>query len=168
MNYRRLGNSGLLVSEIGLGSHLTFGTSLGLEESRRCIERALDLGINYLDTADGYGDGEAEKTLGRVLGDLDHRDWLLGTKCFFSMSDAPTNRGLSRKHIVESVNNSLRRLRIDHIDLMQCHRFDPETPLVETVEAMDELVRCGKVRYWGLGCFSADQVRDVFRICADL
>jgi len=158
LKHRRLGNSGLVLSEISLGSYQTFGTSLDLEQSRRCIHRALELGINGFDTADGYGDGEAERTLGRVLRDFDRGDWIVATKCFFPRSDAPTNRGLSRKHVSESVDGSLRNLGIDHIDLMQCHRFDAETPLEETIDAMNLLIERGKVLYWGIGRFDSAQI----------
>ena len=166
MNYRRLGSSGLRISEIGLGSHQTFGTALDLERSRAVIRRALELGINYFDTADGYGGGEAERVLGSVLAEFNREDWVIGTKCFFPMSDAPTNRGLSRKHLFESVDRSLRRLGVDHLDLMQCHRFDSETPLDETVLAFEDLARQGKILHWGLGRCSAKQIGDVVRTCA--
>lgn len=168
MRYRALGDSGLQVSEIGLGSHLTFGTRLDLANSRRCVARAIELGINLFDTADGYGDGEAERSLGRVLADHRREGWVVATKCFFPRSEARTDRGLSRKHVVESVHRSLRRLRVDHIDLMQCHRFDDATPLRETLETMDDLVRQGKILYWGLGNFSADQIEEATRLAASL
>ena len=158
MQYRRLGRSGLQVSAIGLGSQLTFGTRLDFEATRRCVAAAVDAGINLFDTADGYGDGEAERLLGRALAEHRRAGWAVATECFFPRSEHPSDRGLSRKHVVESVHGSLRRLRVDHIDLMQCHRFDPETPLEETIGALDDLVRQGKVLYWGVGRCSPGQL----------
>jgi len=168
LRHRRLGGSGLALSEISLGSYQTFGTTLDLEQSRRCIHRALELGINAFDTADGYGDGEGERILGRVLRDFDRGDWIIATKCFFPRSGVPTNRGLSRKHVIESVDRSLRNLGIDHIDLMQCHRFDAETPLEETIDAMNLLIQRGKVLYWGIGRFDAAQIGAAVRTAGEV
>lgn len=167
MRHRRLGTSGLQVSEISLGSYQTLGATLDADQSRRLVHRALDLGINLFDTADGYAGGEAERILGRALGEIDRGDWVLATKCFFPRSSSPTNRGLSRKHVIESVERSLRNLRVEHIDLMQCHRFDPHTPLAETIDAMNVLIDQGKVLYWGIGRFEASQVEDACRISAE-
>lgn len=166
MKHRRLGASGLRVSEISLGTYQTLGETLDLRQSRRLVRRALELGINLFDTADGYAGGQAESILGQILGEVDRRDWIVASKCFFPQSASPTNRGLSRKHVMESAERSLRNLRTDHIDLLQCHRYDPEAPLEETIDAMHTLVDQGKVLYWGIGRFEATQVEDVCRVAA--
>jgi len=158
MEYRTVGRSGLVVSEIGLGSWLTLGSSVDRQATRELVTRAFDLGINFFDTADVYSNGQAEEALGAALREIPRRYVVLGTKCFFPMSERPNDRGLSRKHIVESVEDSLRRLGTDYIDLMQCHRADPDTPIEETVRAFDDLVRQGKVLYWGLSEWSPAQI----------
>ncbi|HZS40761.1 MAG TPA: aldo/keto reductase family protein [Polyangia bacterium] len=157
MQYRKLGASGLRVSEIGLGSYLTYGQALDRALTRACVFAALDAGINFFDTADGYGESEA--LLGALLRERPRTSYVVATKCFFPQSDAANDRGLSRKHVVESVERALTRLGLDYVDLMQCHRFDPETPLEETVRALDDLTRQGKVLYWGVCRFSAEQTR---------
>jgi aryl-alcohol dehydrogenase-like predicted oxidoreductase len=161
VNYRRLGRCGVKVSEVSLGGWLTHGRTLDDSGTNATVQKALDLGINFFDTADVYNRGEAELALGKALHGVKREDVVIATKCFFPMSDLPNDRGLSRKHIVESVNNSLRRLQMDYIDLMQFHRFDNETPLEETVRAIDDLVRQGKVHYWGVSEWTADQISDV-------
>ena len=165
MNYRRLGRAGIQLSEVGLGSWLTFGYGVGDDVSRRCLRRALELGVNFFDTADVYHGGAAEEVFGRELREFRRRDLVIATKCFFPMSDNVNDRGLSRKHIWESVHDSLKRLRTDYIDLYQCHRFDPEVEIAEVVRAMDDLIRQGKVLYWGVSEWSADQIREAHR-CA--
>lgn len=157
MNYRRLGADGPEVSEVSLGSWLTLGERLDLAASRACFTAALDCGIDLFDTADVYAGGAAEQTLGGLIADVPRASVRIATKCFFPQSAAPADGGLSRRHILASVERSLRHLRTDYIDLMQCHRFDPEVPLEETVGAMDELVRAGKIRAWGIGRFDAGQ-----------
>src|SRR5438093_9223546 len=135
MKYRQLGKSGIRLSEIGLGTWLTFGVGIDDGTAKKCVEAALEQEINFYDTADVYGLGEAEKSLGKILFkelDVRRQDIVLATKCFAAMSKNPNNRGLSRKHIFESVENSLKRLRTDYIDLMQCHSYDNDTPLEET------------------------------------
>lgn len=155
MEYVNLGHSGLKVSRICLGT-LTFGSPewrsyiLDEAESRPIIERALDLGINFFDTADMYSFGVSEEILGNTLGGLAKREELvIATKVFFPMSDDPNDRGLSRKHIFDSVHSSLRRLDTEYIDLYQIHRWDYSTPIGETLSALDDLVTSGKVRYLG-------------------
>ena len=167
MKHRRLGRSGLKVSELALGSWLTFGSSVDQGTTTKCVRRALDLGIQFLDTADVYMRGEAEKHLGAALEGVPRRSFVLATKCFWPTGEGPNDRGLSRKHVFEAVHDSLRNLRTDYLDLMQCHRYDPETPLPETVRAMDDLVRQGKILYWGVSCWSAEQIADGCRT-ADL
>lgn len=168
MNYRRLGHYGVKVSEVSLGGWLTHGRTLDDSGTNATVQKALDLGINFFDTADVYNRGEAELALGKALHGKKRDDVVLATKCFFPMSDLPNDRGLSRKHITESVHNSLKRLQTDYIDLMQFHRFDAETPLDETVRAIDDLIRQGKVLYWGVSEWSADQIADVVSVAKQL
>jgi voltage-dependent potassium channel beta subunit len=164
MNYRRLGQSGVKISEIGFGTWLTFGNVTSQEAAQKCIEAAIDAGINFFDTADVYAGGEAEVVLGKTLLPLNRAHQFIATKLFFPMSESPNDRGLSRKHIMESAHASLNRLDTDYIDLYQCHRFDEATPLEETVRAMDDLVRAGKILYWGVSQWSAQQIMDMMKI----
>jgi voltage-dependent potassium channel beta subunit len=163
MEYRKLGNSGLRVSEVSLGSWLTLGSSVDRAATREIVSRAFDLGINFFDTADVYSNGESEEALGEALARIPRRYVVIATKCFFPMSDHPNDRGLSRKHIVESVHDSLRRLGTDYIDVMQCHRPDPSTPMEETVRAFEDLIRQGKVLYWGVSEWRGAQIVDACR-----
>jgi aryl-alcohol dehydrogenase-like predicted oxidoreductase len=163
MEYRNLGRSGLVVSEVSVGSWLTLGSSVDRAGTREIVHRAFDLGVNLFDTADVYSSGAGEEALGYSLRDIPRRYVVIATKCFFPMSDRPNDRGLSRKHIVESVEDSLRRLATDYIDLIQCHRHDPNTPIEETVRAFDDLVRQGKVLYWGVSEWRAAQIVDACR-----
>lgn len=155
MNYRNLGRSGLKISTIGLGSWLTIGKAIDQQVSDALIGTAIDCGVNFFDTADIYNFGEGEIALGKALKGLRREDLVIASKCFFPMSEGVNDRGLSRKHIFESVHDSLQRLGIDYLDLYQCHRPDPETPLQETVMAMDDLIRQGKVLYWGVSMWPA-------------
>ncbi len=164
MNYRRLGNSGLKVSEVAFGTWLTFGNATAEATAQKCIEAALEAGINFFDTADVYAGGAAETVLGKTLKAYHRADLVIATKLFFPMSESVNNRGLSRKHIMESVHASLKRLDTDYIDLYQCHRFDESTPLEETVRAMDDLVRAGKILYWGVSQWTAQQIIDMMKI----
>ncbi len=167
MNHRRLGASGLRVSEVALGSWLTFGSSVDQETTTRCTRRALDLGIHFLDTADVYVRGDAERALGKALEGVPRRSYVLASKVFWPTGEGPNDRGLSRRHVFEALHDSLRNLRTDTLDLLQCHRYDPETPLPETVRAMDDLIRQGKVHYWGVSCWTGAQIADACRT-ADL
>ncbi len=164
MEYRNLGRSGLQVSEVSLGSWLTLGSSVDREATREIVQRAYDHGINFYDTADVYANGAAEEALGAALQEIPRRYVVIATKAFFPMSEHPNDRGLSRKHLVESVEASLRRLRTDYVDLHQCHRPDPSTPIEETVCAYEDLVRQGKVLYWGVSEWRAAQILDACRI----
>jgi aryl-alcohol dehydrogenase-like predicted oxidoreductase len=157
MEYRRLGRSDLHVSEISLGSWLTFGAGLEAERAAGCIRRALDVGINLFDTANVYGRGGAESFLGDVLHDVPRSSYILATKAFFPMSDQ--DRGLSAAQIRKQCDASLQRLRTDYVDLYQCHRYDRDTPLEETMEALTELVGQGKARYIGFSEWSPEQIR---------
>jgi len=156
MRYRRLGSSELHVSEISLGSWLTFGVGVEAGRSRAVVDEAFALGINFIDTANVYGRGAAEEFLGAVLKDRPRDSYVLATKVFFPMS--ATDRGLSRAQIEKQLDASLRRLGTDHVDLYQCHRYDPETPLEETMEALTRAVRSGKTRYIGFSEWPADRI----------
>jgi aryl-alcohol dehydrogenase-like predicted oxidoreductase len=164
MRYRRLGRSGLEVSEVALGSWLTIGSSVGQAATHEIARSAVDLGINLFDTADVYARAAAELALRGALSGISRHHVVLATKAFFPMSDRPNDRGLSRKHLFESVEGSLRRLGTDYLDLHQCHRPDPDTPLEETVGAYADLVRQGKVLYWGVSEWSGEQIAGACRM----
>jgi len=168
MNYRKLGRYGLKVSEVALGGWLTHGRTLDDGTTTQIVKDAFDRGINFFDTADVYNTGEAEKSLGLAIKSLKREDLVIGTKCFFPMSDNPNDRGLSRKHIFESVHNSLKRMEIDYVDIMQFHRLDLETPVDETVRAIDDLVRQGKVLYWGTSEWPAHKITEAVLTARDL
>lgn len=157
MEYRRLGKSELVVSEISLGSWLTYGGAVEAERARSCIDRAFDLGINFFDTANVYGHGAAESFLGDALAGRDRSSYVLATKAYFPMS--PTDKGLSAAQVAKQSEASLRRLRTDHVDLYQCHRYDRDTPLEETMAALTALVDQGKARYIGFSEWTPDQIR---------
>ena len=167
MHYRRLGDSGLKISEIGLGGWLTFGNALEQERAQAVMDRAFDLGINFYDTANVYALGKCEEAWGEMLKGRRRDSYVLATKVYFPMGQGPTDRGLSRKHVMEQCHASLRRLRTDYIDLYQCHRFDPDTPLEETVRAMDDLIHQGKVLYWGFSEWTAGQIEQCLRVCGE-
>jgi len=156
MEYRRLGTSTLTVSEIGLGSWLTYGGGVTRDAAAACIDRAFALGINFVDTANVYGRGAAEELLGELLEPRPRDSYVLATKLYFPMGDG--DRGLSRAQVLKQVDASLRRLRTDYVDVYQCHRYDADTPLDETMAALTEVVRAGKVRYLGFSEWSAGQI----------
>jgi len=156
--YRRLGSSGLQVSEIGLGSWLTLGSRVDVAGTRAIVHAAFDAGVNFFDTADVYANGSAESALGQALADIPRRHLVIATKAFFPVSAHANDAGLSRKHLFESVEGSLRRLGTDYIDLHQCHRPDPQTPLEETVCAYEDLIRQGKLLYWGVSEWDASRI----------
>ena len=164
MNYRKLGRAGVQVSEVALGSWLTYGNATENDTARSCIERAYDLGINFFDTANVYARGEAEKVVGEVLKQYPRDSYVLATKVFFPMGDGPNDRGLSRKHIFEQCHASLKRLGTDYLDLYQCHRYDENTPLDETLRALDDLVRQGKVLYCGVSEWKPAQIEHALEI----
>jgi voltage-dependent potassium channel beta subunit len=165
VQYRKLGRWGVQVSTVGLGSWLTYGASVSDDVASACIHRAYDAGINFFDTANGYARGRAEEVVGKVLADFPRESFVLATKVFFPMSRRPNDSGLSRKHVFEQVHQSLRRLGVDYLDLYQCHRYDRDTPLDETCRIMDDLVRQGKVLYWGVSEWSADQIARAVDLC---
>jgi len=156
VQYRRLGTSDIEVSEISLGSWLTYGAAVDADRGRACVRRAFDVGINFFDTANVYGRGGAETFLGDALKGIDRSSYVLATKAFFPMSDV--DKGLSAAQVAKQAEASLRRLGTDYVDIYQCHRYDPDTPLSETMEALSELVRQGKARYLGFSEWTAEQV----------
>jgi len=157
MKFRKLGASDLNVSEISLGSWLTYGVGGEKEKAAACVNRAFELGINFIDTANVYGRGAAETVLGEALQGQPRASYVLATKVFFPMSD--TDKGLSRAQIEKQLDASLKRLRTDFVDLYQCHRYDTATPLEETMEALTGAVKSGKARYIGFSEWSPDQIR---------
>ena len=168
MHYRRLGATGLQLSALSFGAWMTFGRQVGRGQARELIAQAWDSGINFFDNAEAYANGEAERVMGDVIADLRlPRDgYCVSSKVFFGAAEdpRPTQRGLSRKHVVEACHAALQRLRVDYLDLYYCHRPDPDTPLVETVAAMDLLVRQGKVLYWGTSEWPESLIREAARI----
>lgn len=164
MKYRRLGGSGLKVSEISLGSWLTYGGYVEQQQAIQTIHHAYDLGINFFDTANVYERGEAEKVVGQAIKSFKRDDIVLATKVFWPIGDGPNDRGLSRKHVLEQADASLKRLDVDYIDIYYAHRYDPETPLEETLRAFDDLVRQGKVLYIGVSEWSAEQISEAVHI----
>ncbi len=157
MKYRKLGASDLKVSEISLGSWLTYGLGIEADAARACVDTAFSLGINFIDTANAYGRGAAETFLGETLAGRARDSYVLATKLYFPMSK--TDRGLSAAQVEKQLEGSLKRLRTDHIDLYQCHRYDDETPLEETMQALTRAVDSGKVRYIGFSEWPADKIR---------
>lgn len=168
MQYRNLGKWGVKVSEVSLGSWLTFGHATDEETAAQCIYRAYELGINLFDTANVYAAGRAEEVMGKALKAFRRDSYVLATKVYFPMGDGPNDRGLSRKHIFEQCHASLKRLGTDYIDLYQCHRYDRNTPLEETVRAMGDLIRQGKILYWGVSEWSASQILDAVHLCQQM
>jgi aryl-alcohol dehydrogenase-like predicted oxidoreductase len=168
MEYRHLGRSGLKISEIAYGNWITHGSQVEEDAARACVEAALDVGITTFDTADAYAATRAEEVLGRALRGVRRESLEIFTKVFWPTGPGQNDRGLSRKHIMESAHASLRRLGTDYIDLYQAHRYDHETPLEETLRAFDDLVRQGKVLYIGVSEWRAEEIAAAVRIAADL
>jgi len=165
MKYRTLGASDLVVSEISLGSWLTFGVGIERDAASACVDAAFDAGINFIDTANAYGRGAAETFLGEVLAGRPRESYVLATKVFFSMSRQ--DKGLSAAQIHKQCDASLARLGVEYLDLYQCHRFDREVPLEETMGALSEVVRAGKVRYLGFSEWSPQNIADALRLTTD-
>lgn len=162
MKYRQLGNSDLNVSEISLGSWLTYGGGVERQKAEACIHKAFDVGINFIDTANVYGRGAAESLLGEVLQGIDRSSYILATKVYFPMSQ--TDRGLSAAQIYKQIDASLQRLCTDYVDLYQCHRYDTNTPLEETMAALTDVVREGKARYIGFSEWNPDQIQAALKL----
>jgi aryl-alcohol dehydrogenase-like predicted oxidoreductase len=156
MRYRQLGDSDLEVSEVSLGSWLTYSGGVGREQTEACTRAAFDAGITFFDTANVYGRGASEEAWGEILSQFDRDSYVLATKVFFPMSDS--DRGLSAVQIRKQLDASLARLRTGHVDLYQCHRYDERTPLDETVAALSEAIRAGKARFWGFSEWTAEQI----------
>jgi voltage-dependent potassium channel beta subunit len=161
MEYRRVGKSGLMVSAISLGAWLTYGSDVVAQEaSLQCLRTAVENGVNFIDVADIYSSGEAEKVVGKFIKDYTRSDLVISTKAYWPMSDNVNDRGLSRKHITESVNKSLKRFDTDYIDIFFCHRFDDQTPVEETVRAIEDLINQGKILYWGTSMWNATNIHE--------
>lgn len=160
MKYRKLGRTGLKVSALSLGSWLTYGNTTDNQTAEAVIHAAYAAGINSFDTANVYARGEAEKVVGKALGHYPRESFVLATKAFWPMGEGVNDRGLSRKHVFEQVHASLRRLGTDYVDIFYCHRFDPETPLHETLRTIDDLVRQGKILYVGVSEWTAAQMTE--------
>jgi voltage-dependent potassium channel beta subunit len=165
MHYRRLGRSGLKISEISLGAWITFGNQIDQDTASNLIHAAFDHGINFFDNADMYAGGLAETVMGEAIKDLQREALVISTKVFWPTLPGPNGRGLSRKHIMESIHASLRRLATDYVDLYFCHRYDPDTPLEEVARAMDDLVHQGKILYWGTSEWEAQQIAQIMGVC---
>lgn len=168
MQYRHLGRAGVRVSAISLGSWLTYGNAVQEDTAIACVNRAYDLGVNFFDTANVYARGRAEEVVGRALRAYSRDSYVLATKVYFPMGDGPNDRGLSRKHIMEQCHASLRRLGVDYIDLYQCHRPDPETPVDETLRALDDLITQGKILYAGVSEWSVTQLASAVSVAREL
>lgn len=168
MSYRNLGKSGLKVSTFSLGGWTTFGGSIKDESRiREILTSAFEAGINFFDNADIYAKGECEIMMGKALKNFRRRDLVLSSKVFWPMSENINDKGLSRKHIMESCHDSLRRFGLDYLDIYFCHRFDPDTPLEETCEVMNDLVRQGKILYWGTSEWTGAQLQSAHLLCRD-
>jgi aryl-alcohol dehydrogenase-like predicted oxidoreductase len=168
MEYRHLGRSGLMVSEIAYGNWITHGSQVEEQGAADCVHTALDEGVTTFDTADVYARGRAEEVLGRALAGVRRESVEIFTKVFWPMGDRPNDRGLSRKHVIESLHASLRRLGTDYVDLYQAHRYDHETPIEETMRAFDDLVRAGKVLYVGVSEWRAEEITAALRAADEL
>lgn len=168
MQYRSLGKWGAKLSAVGLGSYLTIGYKLDEQKSWETVKTAYDLGINFFDTADAYNTGEGERVIGKCLRNFPRHTYFLITKVHSPMGPDPNNRGLSKKHIFESCHASLQRLNLDYVDLYMCHRPDPDTPLDETVCAMNDLVRAGNILYWGVSEWPAEMMVEANAIARQL
>ncbi len=164
MHYRRLGKSGLKVSEISLGAWVTFGSQIEEQTAAKLIHAAYDQGVNFFDNADVYANGQAEIVMGQALRDIPRAGLVISSKVFAPTMPGPNGRGLSRKHITESIHASLKRLGTDYVDLYFCHRFDPDTPLEEVVFTMTHLIEQGKILYWGTSEWTASQISQAFGV----
>lgn len=161
MHFNKLGKAGIKLSEISFGSWITFSKQLGYNAVRECMHAAHDHGVNFFDNAEGYAHGEAEALMGKVLKEFRREDLVISTKIFWG-GNGPNDTGLSRKHLLEGAKNSLKRLELDYVDLLFCHRPDLDTPIEETVLAMDYLVRNGYALYWGTSEWSAAQIEEAY------
>jgi voltage-dependent potassium channel beta subunit len=164
MHYRRLGRSGLKVSEISLGAWVTMGAQIDEKLSSELIHAAFDQGVNFFDNADVYARGKAEAAMGKAIQDMPREQLVISSKVFWSTMEGPNGRGLSRKHMTESIHQSLKRLQTDYLDLYFCHRFDPDTPVEEVVFTMNSFIQQGKILYWGTSEWRASQIAEAIGI----
>ncbi|OGT37758.1 MAG: alcohol dehydrogenase [Gammaproteobacteria bacterium RIFCSPHIGHO2_12_FULL_37_14] len=167
MQYNHLGKAGIRISELSFGSWITFSKQIGLNEVKTLMHTAVDHGINFFDNAESYAHGEAEILMGKVAKEFRREDLVISTKIFWG-GNGPNDTGLSRKHLIEGTKNSLKRLQLNYVDLLFCHRPDPNTPIEETVLAMDALVRNGLVFYWGTSEWSEHQIEAAYQIASSL
>jgi voltage-dependent potassium channel beta subunit len=167
MNYRRLGRSGLRVSELSFGSWVTYGNQMGTDVARECMAAAYDAGVNFFDNAEVYAKGESERIMGEVLAKSGWRrsSYIVSTKFFWGMHDGPNEKStLNRKYLMQAIDGSLARLQLDYVDLVYCHRADPDTPLEETVWAMSDMITAGKACYWGTSEWTAAEIAAAWHI----
>jgi voltage-dependent potassium channel beta subunit len=164
MKYRRLGRSGLKVSEISLGSWLTYGKTVDEQVAARTIHKAYELGVNFFDSANVYERGEGERVMAKALKEFSRESYVITTKAFWPMGEGPNDRGLSRKHVFEQLHSSLNRMELDYVDVFYCHRYDPETPVEETLRVIDDLIRQGKILYAGVSEWSAAQIQEAVTV----
>lgn len=167
MEYKRLGDSGLQVSELAFGSWLTFGKQLDVHAAKECMKLAFEHGVNLFDNAEVYGKGQSEEVMGHVLSTFRREELVISTKIFWGGA-SPNEKGLSRKHLVEGTRASLQRMGLEYVDILFCHRPDPETPIEETVRAIDKLIQDGSVLYWGTSEWPADRIEEAFRVAKGL
>ncbi len=167
MEYRKVGKWGLRISELGFGSWLTFGSQIDVDNAKKLMKEAFKNGINFFDTAEAYSAGMAEFIMGQALGEFRREDLVVTTKIFWG-GNGPNDKGLSKKHLLEGTWNSLKRLQLDYVDILYAHRPDPETPMEETVLAMDQIVRSGLALYWGTSEWSAKEIEKAHGICEKL
>src|SRR5947207_12517551 len=167
MNYRRLGRSGLKISELSFGSWVTYGNQLGESAARECMSAAFDAGVNFFDNAEVYAKGNAESIMGEALKRLGWRrsSYIVSTKFFWGLNDGPNERNtLNRKYLLQAIDGSLERLQLDYIDLVYCHRPDPDTPIEETVAALHSIIEAGKATYWGTSEWDAADIMAAWQI----
>ena len=169
MNYNRLGSAGIRLSELSLGAWVTYGGQVGEEAAHKCMTKAFDLGVNFFDNAEAYAHGNAEVVMGNVIKKAEWKrsDIVVSSKVFWG-GDGPNDQGLSRKHVYEACRRSLKRLQLDYLDLFFCHRPDPNTPIEETVRAMDDLVHQGLILYWGTSEWTAPDIMRAYAIAREL
>jgi len=168
MNYRRLGKAGIKVSELSLGAWVTYGGQVGEDIALKCMSAAYDAGVNFYDNAEAYARGNAEIVMGNVIKKLGwRRDGIVVSSKVFWGGDGPNDQGLSHKHVYEACRNSMKRLQLDYLDLFYCHRPDPNTPIEETVRAMDDLIHQGKILYWGTSEWSAADIMHAYSVARE-
>jgi len=164
LQYRAMGRSGVKLSAVSLGGWLTYGSTIDAARTSAIVRRAVDLGVNHIDTADVYAQGECETALGRALEGIRRSSLVLASKVFWPVGPGPNDQGLSRKHIHESCAASLKRLKTDYLDIYYCHRFDPEVQVEDVIRSMEDLIAQGKILYWGVSCWTTGQIRETIRL----